>query len=341
MAYTEVTRHDSDTIVDLDQLESQIKNYSQTLITLSTETDHKKVLVNSLKAQLEVISVAKNPTLCKSAFDLMLQSLNDAAEEIDNEKELRNIQKRAALMTNNMIFFFDSYLYFRQDKQSKEGQAVLNKACDTIATTVNDIFDNIKNDPSIILQKEKFILVSGKLLFENILKEGKGFFKAIRNLLFGKKELEKLKESYYDFLISAIEKLDRYKRLFGRSVVLAEMIRNKSDDIVQYSFPFPEEPKDEELLEEDHFIPALIILGITAVLFIALGVVKLLNYENVANWLWTAVKYSGIVTVVAFIIPFIIYGFKKISYMFSVKRCLKNRAYLEAELDRIARLFYD
>jgi hypothetical protein len=331
------TVNDSNTITDIDQLESKLKDYSQTLSKLSNETNNKIVLANSLKAQLEVINAAKNPTLCKSAFDLMLQALNDAAEEIDDDKELRNIQKRAALMTNNMIFFFDAYLCYKENKQSKEGQALLSKACDTLATTANGIFDDIKNNPFNI---GNIPFVASKQLFSNIIKDG--WFNKILDFIFKARRIEELRNSYYDFLISVIDKLKRYTHLFGRSLVLAEMINNKKEAIAIYAYPEP--------LESDNYAsvilwPTLSILVIIIILFIILGIVKLINLtpanlDKTVKSLWTAIKYSAIAEGVALIVTAIINIIRKISYKASVKRCLKHRNRVEANCTEIAELFY-
>jgi len=327
-------------IQDMDYLESTLKNYSTTLETLSKETDNKVVLVNSLKAQLEVISVAKNPSLCKSAFDLMIQSLSDAAEEVDDDKELRNIQKRAALMTNNMIFFFDAYIHYQEDKKSKEGQELLGKACDTLATTTNDIIKDIAKNPTIISNVGSLAFVSGKNLFKNIISEG--WLKKIIDFIFKAKKMEELYSNYYDFLLTAIEKLERHKRLFGRSVVLAEMIHNKKKQIAEYCNPIPVEPDD---YVSSILWPTLSILGIIIILFIILGIIKLINLtpanlDNAVKNLWTAIKYSAIADGVALVVTSIINIIRKISYNASVKECFRNRELMENKFAKIADLLY-
>jgi len=326
-------------IQDIDNLESTLKQYSSTMAALSKETNNKIVLVNSLKAQLEVISVAKNPSLCKSAFDLMIQSLSDAAGEIDDDKELRNIQKRAALMTNNMIFFFDAYIHYQEDKKSKEGQELLSKACDTLATTTNDIIKEIASNPIIISNVGFLVFVSGKNLFKNIISEG--WLKRILDFIFKVNRLEELYSNYYDFLLTSIEKLERHKRLFGRSVVLAEMIHNKKRQLAEYYNPIPVEP--------DNYLsvilwPTLSILVIIIILFIILGILKLINLtpanlDNAVNKLWTAIKYSAIADGVALVVTSIITIIRKIAYNASVKKCLRNRDLMENEIAKLADFF--
>jgi len=333
----ELQRQNNGEIQDIEQLENKLKDYSSKLSSLSKETDHKIVLANSLKAQLEVISVAKNPSLCKSALDLMIQSLSEAAEEIDDEKELRNIQKRAALMTNNMIFFFDAYIHYQEDKKSNEGQKLLEKACDTLAKTTNDIFKEIADDPKILAGGIKSIaFVSGKTLVKNIIDEG--LINKILDFIFKEKRLEELKNNYYDFLIEVIEKLKRHKRLFGRSVVLSELIHNKKREIAEYEYPIP--------LDHDNYVsvilwPTLGILGIILILFIVLGIIKLIDLTpadltNAANNVWTAIKYSAIADGIALVITSIINIIRKIAYNKSVRECFINRELSEKNLSDIA-----
>jgi hypothetical protein len=334
--------NNSGEIQDIDQLENSLKNYSQALSLMENETDNKKVLVNSLKAQLEVISVAKNPSLGKSAFDLMIQSLNDAMEEIDDEKELRNIQKRAALMTNNMIFFFDAFLYYQEDRKSKQGQEYLNKACDTLATTANDIVKEIIENPAKIANMQALAFVSGKNLFKNIISQG--WIQKILDFVFRAKRLEEFRNNYFDFLLTVIEKLERYKELFGRSVVLAEMINNKKEAIAEYYNPIPKGP-DPESFAPVILWPTLSILAIIIILFIILGIMKLINLtpadlDNAESKLWTAIKYCGIADGAALIITSLINIFRKIAYNASVNKCLKNRDKMAYAFSQIADGFY-
>jgi len=267
----------------------------------------------------------------------MLQSLSDAMEEVDNNRELRSIQKRAALMTNNMIFFFEAYLSFKEDKHSKEGQALLGKACETLATTANGIFDEIRNNP---INLGILPVVSGKQLLLNIIKEG--WFNKILDFIFKAKRMEELWNSYYDFLISVVDKLKRYKHLFGRSLVLAEMINNKKEAIAIYAYPEPLEPDNYASVI---LWPTLSILVIIIILFIVLGIVKLINLtpanlNKTVNSLWTAIKYSAIADGVALFVTSIINIIRKISYKASVKQCLKYRNRVEANCTEIAELFY-
>jgi uncharacterized integral membrane protein len=318
-------------VTDLGQLETKLKYFLDT----SEEKNYGKSLANSLKAQLEVVHVMQNPVLCKSAFDVMLQSLNDAAETLGDGNELRDIQKRASLMTNNMVFFFDAYICYREDKSSEEGRQLLMKSCDTLAKTANDIFDAVGKNPAMI---KAVPFVAGAKLFQNIIKEG--LFKKITDFIFKKSRLEELYANYYEFLGSVIEKIQRYKHLFGKSVVLAELIHNKKEALAVYYNPLPEEPTDKGII----LGPTLGILVIIVILFIILGVISLINLtpvnlDNAAGNMRAAIKYTGMANIAALVVTSIIVIIRKIIYNRAVKKCYRNRKSMEENLTEIAELY--
>jgi len=219
-------------ITDLDQLETKLKSFLD--IASAEEENYGKVLVNSLKAQLEVVHAVKNPTMCKSAFDIMIQTLYDAAEELGDGAELRNIQKRAAMMTSNMIFFFDAYLCYQKDKRSKEGQELFKKACVMLADTANGVFQEAVKNPALVVKTKGLSLlkVAGDKIHESFVKRG-GLIDSIVDFLSSGKRLEEFKANYNEFILSVVEKIERYKHLFGESVILAELINNKKKTILE------------------------------------------------------------------------------------------------------------
>jgi len=353
-------------ITSIEELESKLRDCYGTLS--SAEMDHKKVLVNSLKAQLEVISVAKEPTLCKSALDLMLQALSDAADDMPEGKELRNIQKRTALMVNNMIFFFDAYLKYleayvddledkmeikRLDKKAEvinemlagreemisDGQRLLEKAFNTLADTTNEMFNEVAKIGTASTQGNAIPttavasvigfsapqVVVGKFLFDNFIKTGPQVYNyfAKKNLMREKQELKKelleaerlldekrlreqrlqlkkLENGYYNFLVSVADKLKRYKYLFGKSVVLAEMINNKKEDLA--NFLNPKENKkahwDWGIWSTPWMIIGIGMFCILVILAVSFGMVKWTNLPTLAVDKWLLLKFIGYIAIV-------------------------------------------
>jgi hypothetical protein len=153
-----------------------------------------------LKAQLEVVRVIQNPTLCSSAFDLLIETFNIAEQELDDEKVIRTIRRRVALMINSIIFFLDAYLCYQEDKHSKEGQALLKKGCDTLATTANELIQEVWGNPDILKGGNLHLglgLVAGEELFKSIIDQG--LIAKILYFIFGKKNPEKCRTDYYTF----------------------------------------------------------------------------------------------------------------------------------------------
>jgi hypothetical protein len=318
-----------------DQIEGTLNNYMNAIVS-QKETDTNKILADMLKAQLEVVRVMKNPTLCNSAFDLLIETLNITEQELNDEKAIRTIRRRVALMINNIMFFLDAYLCYQEDKHSKEGQDLLKKGCDTLATTTNELIQEVRGNPAILRGGALGLgLVAGEKLFKSIIDQG--FIAKILDFIFRKKKLEKYRADYYTFMDSAIEKLNRYKSLLGKSVVLSEFIHNQKDKTAEYFNPLPVEPEYKGVI----LIPTLSILGIIAVEFIILGVIALIDLtpadlSGAKINMWVAIKYSGIGDGASLVITSIVTIIRKIAYNASIKKCYKRRDVLRSHYEEIA-----
>jgi hypothetical protein len=309
-------------LITPDQIQDKFK---KCLDIVTEENDGKKLLAGMLKAQLEVIQSIKNPTLCNSAFDLLIETLNIAEMELIDEKELRQVQTRVSLMINSIVFFLDAYLCYMEDKHSKEGQELLKKGCNALATTANELIQevSISNLPNIALRGGPVLVVAEKL-FKNIVKEG--FITKVLDFIFKGERLEKHRNDHYTFLDSAIEKLKRHKNILGKSVILSELVHNQKDKLAEHFNPLPIEPRYKSII----LIPTLSILGVIILMFIILGIIWLINLtpanlDNAANNMWAAIKYSGLADGASLVLTTIITIIRKIAYNVSVNNCFKRR----------------
>jgi hypothetical protein len=110
-----------------------VAELSDVLTDLKDKQDSESALAYALKAQLQVLTVVQHPELSSSPFDLMLESLKNAVQRAENEKQKADFQQKAAVMTNSMVFFMEAKLYYEGDKWKKEGQDILKEACGMLA----------------------------------------------------------------------------------------------------------------------------------------------------------------------------------------------------------------
>jgi len=335
-------------LTTIDQVKDKLSNYYEIAVSSTQETDADKALANTLKAQLEVISAVKDPTLCRSAFNLLIETLSITKREISDEVVITQTQRRVAYMINSMVFFMDAYLRYQQNKSSAEGQALLKKGCNMLADNANNIMRMCATSGTDV--------VAAAALFENVVKEVKeGFLTKIFNYFSGKEKLKKQYNDYYSFLDSTITKLNRNKRLLGKQQTISELIYDRVDELVNYKYPIPTRPGIVEkgnLLQElwnpkkSKYIEAvkaafLLSFGLLGALFIILGIISLINLtsidlDNASNNMWIAIKYCGIASLA--IVPIIVIV-PWIAYIFQIIRSSIMRGRTVKYYEEIARQF--
>lgn len=203
---------------------STIPELSDFLTDLKSKQDSESALAYALKAQLQVLTVVQHPKLSSSPFDLMLESLKNAVQRAENEKQKSDFQQKAAVMTNSMVFFMKAKLYYEGDKWKKEGQDILKEACGMLAESACAIAlapTGVGAVASAEIAKKL-----GASLLQNILSNKGGFITRIMDWFNKEEHIAAYQAEFYSFLESAFDKLIRYKNLFGSSSILRNLVLN-------------------------------------------------------------------------------------------------------------------
>jgi TM2 domain-containing membrane protein YozV len=149
---------------------------------------------------------------------------------IDDPKQLRDIQSKAAIMAQSMIFFMEAKLQYEENKKSNEGKALLKKGCSMLADSARDI---------IATGGIGAVVVVGETLFKNLIQD-EGFFNMLFEFIGKKERLEKQSNEFYTFIELAIDKFSRYSDIFGKSILISELVYRYKDRLIERRQP--EEP---------------------------------------------------------------------------------------------------
>jgi len=113
------------------------------LLAIAEAQDNDSALAYAIKAQLQVLEVLNSPAMTSSCFDLMIEALYKALQKTPDEQQKKELQGRAAIMAQSMIFFMEAKLRFAEDRHSKEAKALLSKGCSLLAESVLGFFHRI------------------------------------------------------------------------------------------------------------------------------------------------------------------------------------------------------
>lgn len=210
---------------------------------------HEKALAKAIEAQLKVLSVVKTPTLLSSNYNLILSALNDSIALSTSEEEREKFRRNAGLMLHSLVFFQEAQLSYEEKNHDKESEALLEIAANELQESVTSVA--LAAVP-VIGQGAAMKKIVMKVAVEKACSgiRNTNFMAKFLQLLFKKKKLEQQRRDFYLFLVSAFDKLNRYKKNFGKNqLVLSEMIIDYKSKIIPYT-----EDKTNELkiLAEDN-----------------------------------------------------------------------------------------
>lgn len=272
-----------------------------------------KVISHGIKAQLQIIEFIEHPHLYQSCFDLLLENLTYFLEEIDDPSIKKQMQRRSASMINCMIFFMEAKLIFDINKNKQEGLELAKKACYILAETTTEFIVNGANKYSAV--------ISGKKLFENLfLNKGNqsSFLHKAINWYFNGKHNENKEINFYLFIDATFDKIKRNEEIFGKSLLISELIYRYKDSLTHFNMPLPlTKQKSDTPFVYTCIISAIIdivmlIVGIAGML--SAGNMKILNKMGVVeinkdswyNSSWDWFYYSLLGTIGAMLVIFII-----------------------------------
>jgi hypothetical protein len=208
----------------------QLKDH---LMALRDAGDSDAALTYAVEAQLQVLDVLNSPSLTSSTFDLMIESLHKALRRTTDEYQVTELQNKAAIMAKNMVFFMEAKLRYEENKHSEDGKMLLKKGCSMLAESASAIVSG---------GVSAGVKIMGGKLFDNLMDDN-GFFSMLFDFIGKKERIQKNKEEFNSFLENFIGKLDRYRDIFGKSILLSELVYQYKDRLIEnQEFDEPEEP---------------------------------------------------------------------------------------------------
>jgi hypothetical protein len=185
------------------------------------------VLGYLLKAQLQVLDVVQSLQVNLGVFDFLLHQLDKAVEMSENDSQKKLIQEKSAVMVNSMILFMEAKTHFKKNKWIEEGLELLKTGCNMVADTAPSIVN-------LVLSKDEKLAVYGFEIFETLVQD-REFLNQLSEYYAAdqKNKTEQMQNDFNNFIIGTLDKLDNYKEMFGRSILMAELFNHYSHIIVK------------------------------------------------------------------------------------------------------------
>ena len=194
-----------------------VDNLSYVLTELRDQESSDSALAYALNAQLQVLGVINSPGLSISLYDLMIDSLKMAIQKARSWQEKAEYQRCAAIMTNSMVFFFDARLYWEKNTWNEQGIALLKNACNLVADSSTVLIAKTTKTPVVNN-------VLGNRMFYSLTSNTNGFFDDLIDWFIKGFRIDKYRSEFHNFLLQLFEKLERYRDIYGRQVLLCELI---------------------------------------------------------------------------------------------------------------------
>jgi len=279
-------------------------------------------LAYALQAQLQVLQVVQSPNLTGSMFDIMLESLYTAIDRSESDFQKKLIQQKAAIMVNSMVFFMEAKILYENKKYKKEGLDLLKKGCNMLADSASSI-------ANLVATQGASILVDGPKLFETLTQD-RTLIDRVVNFFASGKKIEQMQKDFSAFVVSAVDKLGRYKNLFGRSIVLAELVDRFTPLVLSEKFGVPfytdesggfffKALKGRAVIIYSEIIILLVVLLVIGIMRL-IDFIPAANLINARNWLWTIEKYGSLVLLASAIIIGLWYGISRVKITNSCKK---------------------
>ena len=201
-----------------------VDNLSYVLTELRNQESSDSALAYALNAQLQVLGAINSPGLSISLYDLMIDSLKMAIQKARNWQEKEEYQRCAAIMTNSMVFFLHAKLCWEGDRWSEQGIALLRNACNLVADSSTVLIAKTTKTPVVNNGL-------GNRMFYSLTSNTNGFFDDLIDWFIKGFRIDKYRSEFHNFLLQLFEKLERYRDIYGRQVLLCELIYRYKDTL--------------------------------------------------------------------------------------------------------------
>jgi ribosomal protein L40E len=218
---------------------TDIAQLHNALLAVRSKQSADSFLAYMLKGQLQALEMIESPKFVVSAFDLFLDALYNAVTKAGSEAEKLEVQRKAAIMTNSLLFFLEAkciYTIAAIESRNKEidqeeearSKKLLEHACDLLSESAGAVLSGADKFTVALRVASKIGTTRNsqgeKPIFE-VFAEFLGFTSAQRKeKLDNWNKISQLEKDSFNFHKAVFAKLERYKHLFGKSIVLSELV---------------------------------------------------------------------------------------------------------------------
>lgn len=224
-------------------LTPQITSYDDVVNTVNKySNDLSGMFRHALKAQLAVLDYIQKPVLINTCIDTVLENLHYSLEIAVTETEEKMVRRQSALLIQSLLFTVHATILQKNKETREEGIKLLKIATENIATFSADIALTVgtlggSKNAAIVSNSMNVIadFLNKKSLENDQEVKKNGFINRIVDYFASSFENKENENQYYALLDNVFEKIARNKGLLGKSIILSELIRNHSDQIIDYA----------------------------------------------------------------------------------------------------------
>ena len=197
-----------------------------------------------ISSQLEIIKFIQSPTLMTTIFDNILLNLHNILKNESIESEQEWIKQQSSLIIQNFIFVMHYSLLVRIKEKKKEGDLLLKDLGYQIGESINKTLKKSANINNLINDAASsggnlpaMLALNFSTSITEALTDGghnSTLNKAISYFI-ENKSFEKEKFLFFNMVHQTIQKLERNYLLFGKQIIIYEMLFNYANHIELYS----------------------------------------------------------------------------------------------------------
>lgn len=212
---------------------------SNTLLVLQRNAS--ECVKEVISAQLHLIQLIQIPSLIDNAMDTLVLHLKLALENTSTEVEKMNVRTNFSLIVQELKMYLDLKAQYDIDQWRNAGSDLLDSTVKLMVNVTNRIFSFARNTAAAALDAvagaaqiaggaDPFPIV-GNLASDirnNLIRQGPdiptGFLKNLRRWFVAGGKIKEIEQKRKAILIDMTEKLVKYRKIIGPSIVIAGIV---------------------------------------------------------------------------------------------------------------------
>lgn len=213
----EISVHQSNSIENLNSLLSNLKDNAPISIQ------------EAISAQIQVITYIQSPTLIDTNFSTFFQHLKKSLKYSSSEIEKDSIRESFALMIQNYVFIMDARLQYEINENKEEAIKLLKSAGESLINSVTNITMVAVTGGNVMTIKRAV-----ETLVKDLINPDSNLFKRLWNWIINKRIIKEKKREFLETLWRIYQKLDKYHKLIGPSIIINSLINCYKDEVCCY-----------------------------------------------------------------------------------------------------------